>query len=207
MLAYRGRSTWSLARMNMNIESRNSTMPGASFADAQANMRSGYLSGAPGVFVSGCVWLAAGLVAALKSPSIAVIVLLVGGALIHPASVVLTKALGRAGAHDPGNPLAPLALEGTFWLLAGIAIAYCMSVLRLEWFFPAMLLLIGGRYLTFQTLYGLRIYWLCGALLCLAGVGLGIVRAPAYLSALSGAAIELVFAARVLAHARHNTAG
>ena len=125
---------------------------------AQANMRSGYLCGAPGVLVSGCVWLVAGLVAALKSPSTAVYVLLIGGALIHPASVVLSKTLGRTGTHERGNPLGTLAIEGTLWLLAGIAIAYGMHVLRLEWFFPAMLLLIGGRYLTFQTLYGLRIY-------------------------------------------------
>ena len=176
------------------------------FAQAQANMRAGYLSGAPGVFVSGCVWLAAGLVATLQSPSLAVIVLLVGGMLIHPASIGVCKALGRAGAHEPGNPLGTLAIEGTFWLLAGICIAYGMSVLRLEWFFPAMLLLIGGRYFTFRTLYGLRIYWFCGALLCLAGVALALARAPAHLSALTGAGIELVFAAIVFASARRDHA-
>jgi hypothetical protein len=190
----------------MTHEDLDSGIRGASLVRAQANMRSGYLSGAPGVFVSGCVWLTAGLVAALKSSSTAVVVLLVGGALIHPASVLLSKALGRAGAHEPGNPLGALAIEGTFWLLAGIAIAYGMSVLRLEWFFPAMMLLIGGRYLTFQTLYGLRIYWLCGAVLCLAGLALGLERAPAFLSALSGAGIELVFAALVFAHAKRGNA-
>ena len=175
-------------------------------AQAQSNMRSGYLCGAPGVLVSGCVWLAAGLVAALKSPSMAVFVLLIGGALIHPASVVLCKALGRTGTHEPGNPLGALAIEGTFWLLAGIAIAYGMSALVQEWFFPAMLLLIGGRYLTFQTLYGLRVYWLCGAALCLAGLGLAVVRPPAHLGALAGAAIELVFAAAVYAQAKRANA-
>ena len=172
------------------------------FDRAQANMRSAYLSGAPGVLASGCAWLAAGLVAAMISASGAVFVLLVGGALIHPASVVLCKVLGRAGAHEPGNPLGSLAIEGTVWLLAGIAIAYGMHVLRLEWFFPAMLLLIGGRYLTFQSLYGLRVYWLCGAALCIAGIALALVRAPAAVSALSGALIELVFAACVFLQAK-----
>jgi hypothetical protein len=191
----------------MSVESRTSSMRGASFAEAQANMRSGYYSGAPGILVSGCVWLAAGLVAALGSSAIAVLVLLAGGALIHPASVVLSRTLGRAGAHERGNPLGSLAIEGTFWLLAGIAVAYGISVLRLEWFFPAMLLLIGGRYFTFQTLYGLRTYWICGAVLCLAGLGLGLARAPADLSALTGAAIELAFAVLVFAQARRGNAG
>jgi hypothetical protein len=175
-------------------------------AQAQANMRSGYLSGAPGILVSGCVWLVAGLVAALKSPSTAVYVLLIGGALIHPAGVVLCKALGRTGTHERGNPLGPLAMEGTLWLLAGIAVAYGVHVLRLEWFFPAMLLLIGGRYLTFQTLYGLPIYWACGAVLCMVGLALGVIRAPAHLSALAGATIEIVFAVALFVQARRNAA-
>jgi len=176
-------------------------MPEFTFPQAQASMRSGYLSGAPGVLVSGCVWLAAGIVAASGSPSAAVLTLLAGGVLIYPASVALCKVLGRSGTHEPGNPLGVLAVEGTMWLLAGIAVAYAMHVLRLEWFFPAMLLAIGGRYLTFQTLYGLRIYWLCGGLLCSAGLVLGLFHAPAHACAFSGAAIELVFAAAVFARA------
>jgi hypothetical protein len=185
--------------------SRTSSLREAAFARAQEDMRSGYLSGAPGVLVSAGVWLAAGWVAALKSASVAVIVLLAGGALIYPASVVLCKALGRAGAHEPGNPLGTLALEGTAWLLAGIAVAYGMSALRLEWFFPAMLLAIGGRYLSFQTLYGLRIYWLCGSLLCVAGLALGLAHAPAHWSAFAGAGIELLIAALVWADSRRGT--
>jgi hypothetical protein len=173
---------------------------------AQADMRSAYFSGAPGVLVSGCVWLTAGLVAAWGSAGVAVWVLLIGGAAIHPLSVVLCKLLGRTGAHEKGNPLGILAIEGTFWLMSGIAIAYGMHVLRLEWFFPAMLLVIGGRYLTFQTLYGLRIYWLCGAALCLAGLALALVRVPAQVSALSGGAIELVFAGLIFARAGRGTA-
>lgn len=142
-------------------------MPTMTISQAQADMRSAYFSGAAGVLISGAVWLAAGLVAALHSPSVAVLVLLVGGSLIHPASVALCKVLGRTGRHEPGNPLGVLAIEGTFWLLAGIAVAYGVHVLRPEWFFPAMLLAIGGRYLTFQSLYGLRIDWYGGAALCL----------------------------------------
>lgn len=167
-------------------------------------MRYAYLSGAPGVFVSGCVWLGSALVAGWKSPSVAVVSLLVGGAFIHPLSVLLCKGLGRAGAHAPGNALGTLAIEGTFWLLGGIAVAYGLSVLRLEWFFPAMLILIGGRYLTFQTVYGLRVYWVCGTVLSLTGTALAVGRAPAYLSALSGGILELLFTASIVAMSRRS---
>ena len=169
---------------------------------AQSDMRHGYLCGAPGVLASGLVWLTAGMVAALGSQQTAVPTLLIGGAAIHPIGVAMAKLSGRPGTHAPGNPMGRLAAESTFWLLAGCAIAYGMHVLRIEWFFPAMLLVIGGRYLTFQTLYGLRAYWVCGALLCVAGLALALTRAPVVGGAFTGAAIELVFAAVLFRQAK-----
>jgi len=172
-------------------------------AQAQADMRTGYMDGAPGVLTSGLVWLVATVVAAVASVRTAVWVLVVGGACIHPLSLLVAKALGRRGAHSPGNPLARLALEGTAWFIGGIAIALLLQIQRVDWFFPAMLVLIGGRYLTFQTLYGLRAYWICGAVLCLAGVGLVFARAPAALGAGTGALVELVFAGVLFSRAGH----
>jgi len=181
-------------------------MSNLTLTQAQADMRSGYFDGAPGLLVSGLAWLVSGLFAVFVSPGSAVLALLVGGAVIHPLSVLGAKILGRSGTHSQGNPLARLAIEGTIWLLAGIAIAYAMQVLRVEWFFPAMLLLIGGRYLTFQSLYGLRIYWICGAALCVAGFGLGLVRAPIFVSVFVGSAIELIFATLIFSKARRQGA-
>lgn len=169
---------------------------------AQADMRRGYLSGAPGVLVSGLVWLTAGLVTALVSDKIGVLTLLMGGAAIHPIGVSIAKLFGASGTHESGNPLGTLAGETTFWLIAGCAIAYGVHVLRIEWFFPVMLLVIGGRYVTFQTVYGLRAYWICGALLCTAGLVLALTRAPSVVGALSGAAIELVFAGMLFVQSR-----
>ena len=176
------------------------------FAHAQADMRRSYLFGAPGILVSGLVWLASALVAILVSEKVAVLALLIGGAAIHPLAVLTTKLLGGTGSHTPGNPLGRLAIEGTFWLLAGIAIAYGIHLLRLEWFFPAMLLLVGGRYLTFQTVYGLRTYWFCGAALCVVGLALALARAPAAVGAFAGAVVELIFAAVVFGQARRHAA-
>jgi hypothetical protein len=162
---------------------------------AQADMRRAYLSGAPGVLISGLVWLASGGVAAMVSEKASVMTLLFGGAAIFPMSIVITKLLGRSGKHMASNPLGSLAAEGTIWLLAGCAVAYGMHLVRMEWFFPSMLLAIGGRYLTFQTLYGLRAYWACGGLLCVAALALALSMSPPIAGALTGAAIELVFAA------------
>lgn len=173
---------------------------------AQADMRRAYLWGAPGVFASGLVWLMAGVVAAQGTEKAAVLALLFGGAAIHPLGILIAKLLGHSGKHAAGNALAVLAGESTVWLIAGCGIAYGMHVLRIEWFFPAMLLIIGGRYLTFHTLFGLRVYWICGALLCAGGLVLALTRAPAIAGAFTGAAIELLFAAIIYMQAKRGGA-
>ena len=169
-----------------------------SIESAQSDMRLAYLSGAPGMLTSAAVWLAAASTALVADPRAAVWVLFVGGALIHPASVVLCKILGRSGKHSVGNPLATLAFASTVWMILCLPLVYGASLLRMEWFFPAMLFVIGGRYLTFDLLYGRRIYWPIGLTLASAGGLLGMAAvAPAW-SGFAGAGIEAVFAAVIL---------
>lgn len=70
-------------------------------------------------------------------------------------------------------------------------------------FFAAMLLVIGGRYLVFATLFGMRLYWVLGLVLAGAGFMLGWRGAPASAVVGTGAAIELVFAAFGVVQHRH----
>ncbi len=100
-----------------------------------------------------------------------------------------------------------LALESTVWLIFCIPPAYALSRHRIEWFFPAMMLVIGGRYMVFATLYGRRIYWLCGGALALAAYALAVAGARPSAGALSGAAIEAVFAVAIFLRSRGRAAG
>jgi hypothetical protein len=172
---------------------------------AQADMRYGYLGGAAGVFASGIAWLAAGIVALAVSPLGAVATLFFGGMLIHPVAILFAKLAGRPGKHSKGNPLAQLALEGTIGMLLAIPLALYLALEWPQYFFIAMLLIIGGRYLTFATLYGTRVYWALGALLAFASVALIAVKASAATVALTGAAIELLFALQIFRLARRET--
>ena len=161
-------------------------------------MRFAYYGGALGVLASATAWLVAGLVSAWYSSERAVWALFIGGMFIHPAAVLLNKAIGRPGNHTRGNPLGPLAWASTVWLMLSLPLAYSVSLLRIDWFFPAMLLVIGGRYLTFSTLYGMRIYWLCGATLAIAAYLLVLAHASPSLGAATGAAIEALFALAII---------
>jgi hypothetical protein len=91
----------------------------------------------------------------------------------------------------------------TIRMIMMLPLVYGISLLRMDLFFPAMLFVIGGRYLCFQTLFGRRLYWACGAVLALAGYGLAKLHAPPALGGFAGAVIECVFACLLLAEARH----
>lgn len=164
-------------------------------ADSQTDMRNAYYSGAPGILASALAWSAAAATVALTSPQRAIWALLIGGALIHPVGVLLCRLFGASAKHSKVNPLGQLAGASTFWLIFSLPLAYGLGLRNPSWFFAAMLLVIGGRYLVFATLYGMRLYWALGLALALAGFGLGWLGAPALVVASAGAALELVFAA------------
>lgn len=167
-------------------------------AASQSDMRNAYCSGGAGVLASALAWGAAAATAWLASPQQAVWALFVGGMLIHPVGVLLCKLLGSRGHHAKGNPLGSLAWASTLWLIFSLPLAYAASLQRIEWFFPAMLLVIGGRYLVFATVFGMRLYWVLGLVLAGAGFALARAAAPPVVSVLAGAAIEAAFAAVAL---------
>ncbi|MEO5944997.1 MAG: hypothetical protein ABIP30_12960, partial [Ferruginibacter sp.] len=128
-------------------------------SQAQADMSRGYANGAPGMIVSGLIWLTAAIVSFKFSDKQAVWTLLIGGMFIFPISVLACKLIRISGAHTKGNPLGNLAMEGTIFMIVCLPLAYGLSLQHTEWFFQGMLLIIGGRYLTFATIYGNKLYW------------------------------------------------
>lgn len=173
---------------------------------AQRDMRHAYFGGAPGMMTSALVWAVAAVVCARLSPERAIWALFIGGMFIHPVAIVLVRMLGRPGNHTKGNPFGALAMATTIWMILSFAIAYAASMVRIEWFFPAMLAVIGGRYLTFATIFGARIYWVCGAALAVAGWLLAQAMVAPQIAAAAGAAIEAAFAILIFMSARRESA-
>lgn len=169
-----------------------------SILEAQADMRQAYLNGAPGAISSGSIWVLAGVVAYMVSPMSGILTLVIGGMFIFPFSLLIGKLLGCRGKHNKSNPLAPLAMENTFWMLLSIPIALVLAIYKQEYFFPAMMLVIGGRYLTFCTLYGLKIYYALAITLVVFAILVLAIKAPMFVGGLTGGVIELVFAVRLM---------
>ena len=166
-------------------------------------MRHGYCSGGAGILASAIAWSCAAGTAIFASPQRAMWILLIGGVLIFPASVLICRLLGTRGSHTKGNPLGSLAAASTFWLIFCILVALVLGLLQIQWFFPAMLLIIGGRYLSFASIYGMALYWGLGLVLAAAGLGYGGLvlssfSVPITATALTGAVIEVLFAVTCL---------
>ncbi|MEM0914502.1 MAG: hypothetical protein AAGK09_07815 [Planctomycetota bacterium] len=170
------------------------------FDEAQQDMRHAYLGGGPGLLASGAVWIAAGAAGSLVSKPASVGFLVVGGMMIHPAAIGLSKLFGRPGRHARGNPLARLALESTFLMFIGLFVAFAVMQVKPAFFFPVTLAVIGGRYLVFATLYGTRLYWGIGGALAVAGMLCLVLNAPFTAGAYLGGAIELVAALMILSN-------
>lgn len=164
-----------------------------SVAQAQKDMSTGYGDGAVGMLVSGLVWLISSIVSLQFSDKHAVWTLLIGGMFIHPLSVLVAKLLKIKGGHTKGNPLGNLAMEGTVFMLMCLPIAFGLSLQHSAWFFQGMLLIIGGRYLTFASIYGNKVYWILGAALGASAYILFSLNIQSFGSALTGSLIEIVF--------------
>ena len=172
------------------------------FEDAQQNMNLAYFGGGTGVLVSGLVWCIAGFVALLHSNQSSMLTLFFGGMFIHPLAMLLSKALKRSGNHDPKNPLGKLALESTIILFVGLFLAFYVAKLQAEWFYPIMLMIIGVRYLVFNTLYGMKVYWILGASLMFSGMLCIVLNANFVIGAFIGGITEIVFALVIFAQSK-----
>ena len=85
--------------------------------------------------------------------------------------------------------------------MAGIVVAFGVYLLRIEWFFPAMLFAIGARYLSFHTVYGIRMYWYLGSALSFLAFAVVLLRFSPSVAALTGGLVEGLFAIALFRHA------
>jgi hypothetical protein len=168
--------------------------------EAQQDFRRAYVGGAPGVLVSGLVWLAAAITAQSQGVGRGFAVLFIGGMIIHPISTFLCRTLFGRAKEAAGNPLAGAALESTIAMIGGLVAAYLMIPLRAEYVFAIAAIAAGTRYALFRTIYDDRLYWLLTVLM--SGVGLLVIVSGAPLPvspALAVGGIEVVFAGLLLA--------
>jgi hypothetical protein len=125
--------------------------------DAQRELREKYFGGALGPLISGIFWIIATLIGINVSKGAAIYALVILGMFIFPTALLVLKLLGRPAASQE-NPLNQLAMQIAFTIPAAYPVIFAATAHNVNWFFPAMAVIVGAHYLPFMFLYGMPIY-------------------------------------------------
>lgn len=141
--------------------------------EAQLEMRTRFVGGFYGQIVSGVLWIASAGLATWSSPRAAITTLVVGGFFIFPVTELLLRFAGAKGPLSAANSLRHLGMQVAFVLPLTMPLLLPVGLYRLNWFYPAMMVLLGAHYLPFVFLYGMRMFAALAALV----VGGGLIVA------------------------------
>jgi hypothetical protein len=164
-------------------------------AAAQRELRSAFLGGFMGQLVSAILWGIAASLATWGSRNQAIGFLVISGTFIFPLTQLGLRMIGRPGRVGKENHLYALGAQVAFVLPLSLPVIVAATLYRVEWFFPAFMIVLGAHYVPFVFLYGMPMFALLAAILWAAGLALGLwIDAPFATGAWVTAAVLGVFA-------------
>lgn len=138
--------------------------------DAQREVRSVYLGGFWGQLFYSILYLAAGAVGTWVTPKASILTAVVGGFFGFPIMQMMLRLSGRPVRLSRENPFHWLGMQIAFVLPLSMLLLWPVGLYRLNWFFPALMILVGAHYLPFATSYGMRMFLFLAGILVAAGV-------------------------------------
>jgi hypothetical protein len=133
--------------------------------DAQREMRTRFVGGFYGQLVSGVLWLVSASLATWSTPRAAITTLVLGGFFIFPTTELLIRLAGGESPLSAQNSLRDLGMQVAFVLPFSMPLLLPVGLYRLNWFYPALMVLLGAHYIPFVFLYGMRMFAVMAALL------------------------------------------
>ncbi|MGB6876020.1 MAG: hypothetical protein WBD87_08290 [Candidatus Acidiferrales bacterium] len=138
--------------------------------DAQRENRSVYIGGFWGQLVSSVIWLASAALGTWVSPKASILTVIIAGFFIFPLTQMLLRLSGRRARVSKENSFHWLGMQVAFVLPFSMLLLIPVGLYNLNWFFPALMILLGAHYLPFATLYGMRMFLFLSGILMGAGV-------------------------------------
>jgi uncharacterized protein DUF7010 len=142
--------------------------------EGQRQVRTTYLGGAPGQFVCAAVWLSSAAAGTWGSTRLAILILVIGGTFIFPLTQLALRLVGRAASLPADNPFRWLAMQVAFTVPLSLPLVGAVTLHRVGWFYPALMIVVGAHYLPFTFLYGQSRWLVLGGVLLMAGVLIGL---------------------------------
>ncbi len=138
--------------------------------DAQSEMRSVYIGGFWGQLLFSILWLASAALGTWGTPKASILTVVLGGFFMFPMVQLMLRLQGRPSSVSGQNPFSSLAMQVAFVLPLSMLLLVPVGLYRLNWFFPALMVLVGAHYLPFASLYGMRIFLFLAGILITAGI-------------------------------------
>jgi hypothetical protein len=138
--------------------------------DAQREVRSVHFGGFWGQLVSSVIWLVSAALGTWVTPKASILTVVVGGFFIFPLTQMRLRLSGRRTSVSRENPFNSLGMQVAFVLPFSMLLLVPVGLYNLNWFFPALMVLLGAHYLPFATLYGMRMFLFLAGILIATGV-------------------------------------
>jgi hypothetical protein len=163
--------------------------------DAQRENRTVFVGGFWGQLVSSVIWLASAAIGYWVTPRAAIIAIVFAGFFIFPITMLMLRLSGGPAYISRDNPLGKLGMQIAFTLPLGMLLLIPVTEFRLNFFYPALMILLGAHYLPFVFLYGMRMFYALGAALVFGGVAIAHYYSGSFsLGAWVGGVMLFVFA-------------
>ncbi len=165
--------------------------------EAQRDVRRVFRNGVPGLLASAALWAISAGCATAIGPRAGVLALVFGGMALFPAVLLALKLLGGPAGLPKGHPMNELGFQVALVMPLGMPVAGAAALFRLEWFYPAFMVLVGAHYLPFAFLYGMREFAVLALGLTAGGVALALWGTGAFATGgwLTAAAFAVLAAA------------
>jgi len=138
--------------------------------DAQREVRFVYIGGFWGQLVSSVIWLVSAALGTWVTPKASILAIVIAGFFIFPLTQMLLRLSGRRTSVSRENSFNSLGREVAFVLPFSMLLLWPVGLYQLNWFFPALMVLVGAHYLPFASLYGMRMFLFLSGILIAMGV-------------------------------------
>ncbi|MGH9575709.1 MAG: DUF7010 family protein [Candidatus Acidiferrales bacterium] len=133
--------------------------------DAQREIRTGAIGGFWGQLLYSALYFASAAVGTWVTPKASILTAVIGAFFVFPLMQVMLRLEGRQPMSKK-NPFYWLCMQIAFVLPFSMLLLWPVGLYRLNWFFPALMILVGAHYLPFATSYGMRMFlFLAGILI------------------------------------------
>jgi hypothetical protein len=114
------------------------------------------------------------------TPKASILAIVIAGFFIFPLTQLMLRLSGRRASLSKENPFNSLGMQVAFVLPLSMLLLVPVGNFRLNWFFPALMILLGAHYLPFATLYGMRMFLVLAGILIATGVVIALYLAETF---------------------------